>query len=150
MSDIRDITLDRVIKKIKTKNPFLTNKEIARFLVTGIKVQESLTLSQQSRSAFVVQIIHSVLNKVGTKGKGPHTKRALIRNYLNSKNYLFQCRVFKQKPSHTVGNVEKLFSTAKGKLSCSLTGCPPIRPSASIPLKPCLASFLRSSKFSTP
>ena len=53
MSDIRDITLDRVIKKIKTKNPFLTNKEIARFLVTGIKVQESLTLSQQSRSAFV-------------------------------------------------------------------------------------------------
>ena len=116
MSDIRDITLDRVIKKIKTKNPFLTNKEIARFLVTGIKVQESLTLSQQSRSAFVVQIIHSVLNKVGTKGKGPHTKRALIRNYLNSKNYIFQCRVFKQKPSHTVGNVEKLFSTAKGKL----------------------------------
>ena len=64
MSDIRDITLDRVIKKIKTKNLFLTNKEIARFLVTGIKVQESLTLSQQSRSAFVVQIIHSVLNKV--------------------------------------------------------------------------------------
>ena len=116
MSDIRDITLDRVIKKIKLKNPFLTNKEIAKFLDTGLKFKESQTNSHQLRKAFVVQIIHSVLNKVGTKGKGPHTKRALIRNYLNSKNYLFQCRVLKQKPSHTVGNVEKLFSTAKGKL----------------------------------
>ena len=115
MSDIRDITLDRVIKKIKLKNPFLTNKEIAKFLDTGLKFKESQTNSHQLRKAFVVQIIHSVLNKVGTKGKGPHTKRALIRNYLNSKNYLFQCRVFKQKPSHTVGNVEKLFSTEKGK-----------------------------------
>jgi hypothetical protein len=116
MSDIRDITLDRVIKKIKLKNPFLTNKEIAKFLDTGLKFKESQTNSHQLRKAFVVQIIHSVLNKVGTKGKGPHTKRALIRNYLNSKNYKFQCRVFHQKPSHKVGNVEKLFSTAKGKL----------------------------------
>ena len=116
MSDIRDITLDRVIKKIKLKNPFLTNKEIAKFLDTGLKFKESQTNSHQLRKAFVVQIIHSVLNKVGTKGKGPHTKRALIRNYLNSKNYKFQCRVFNQKPKHTVGNVEKLFSTAKGKL----------------------------------
>ena len=116
MSDIRDITLDRVIKKIKTKNPFLTNKEIVKFLDTGLKFKESQTNSHQLRKAFVVQIIHSVLNKVGTKGKGPHTKRALIRNYLNSKNYKFQCRVFHQKPSHKVGNVEKLFSTAKGKL----------------------------------
>lgn len=115
MSDIRDITLDRVIKKIKTKNPFLTNKEIAKFLDTGLKFKESQTNSHQLRKAFVVQIIHSVLNKVGTKGKGPHTKRALIRNYLNSKNYKFQCRVFHQKPSHKVGNVEKLFSTEKGK-----------------------------------
>jgi 3'-phosphoadenosine 5'-phosphosulfate sulfotransferase (PAPS reductase)/FAD synthetase len=115
MSDIRDITLDRVIKKIKLKNPFLTNKEIAKFLDTGLKFKESQTNSHQLRKAFVVQIIHSVLNKVGTKGKGPHTKRALIRNYLNSKNYKFQCRVFQQKPSHKVGNVEKLFSTEKGK-----------------------------------
>ena len=115
MSDIRDITLDRVIKKIKIKNPFLTNKEIAKFLDTGLKFKESQTNSHQLRKAFVVQIIHSVLNKVGTKGKGPHTKRALIRNYLNSKNYKFQCRVFHQKPSHKVGNVEKLFSTEKGK-----------------------------------
>jgi hypothetical protein len=115
MSDIRDITLDRVIKKIKLKNPFLTNKEIAKFLDTGLKFKESQTNSHQLRKAFVVQIIHSVLNKVGTKGKGPHTKRALIRNYLNSKNYKFQCRVFHQKPSHKVGNVEKLFSTEKGK-----------------------------------
>ena len=115
MSDIRDITLDRVIKKIKLKNPFLTNKEIAKFLDTGLKFKESQTNSHQLRKAFVVQIIHSVLKKVGTKGKGPHTKRALIRNYLNSKNYKFQCRVFHQKPSHKVGNVEKLFSTEKGK-----------------------------------
>ena len=115
MSDIRDITLDRVIKKIKLKNPFLTNKEIAKFLDTGLKFKESQTNSHQLRKAFVVQIIHSVLNKVGTKGKGPHTKRALIRNYLNSKNYKFQCRVFHQKPSHKVGNIEKLFSTEKGK-----------------------------------
>ena len=115
MSDIRDITLDRVIKKIKLKNPYLTNKEIAKFLDTGLKFKESQTNSHQLRKAFVVQIIHSVLNKVGTKGKGPHTKRALIRNYLNSKNYKFQCRVFHQKPSHKVGNVEKLFSTEKGK-----------------------------------
>jgi hypothetical protein len=115
MSDIRDITLDRVIKKIKLKNPFLTNKEIAKFLDTGLKFKESQTNSHQLRKAFVVQIIHSVLNKVGTKGKGPHTKRALIRNYLNSKNYKFQCKDFHQKPSHKVGNVEKLFSTEKGK-----------------------------------
>ena len=74
MSDIRDITLDRVIKKIKLKNPFLTNKEIAKFLDTGLKFKESQTNSHQLRKAFVVQIIHSVLNKVGTKGKGPHTK----------------------------------------------------------------------------